>query len=1115
MTSVNDDIPFEHPTGLGPSSNRQSPVKSNAIVMYSAITNPVSFATLQSNTDIKLPPSNWLKSYADSYGLNYSLPRTTGFTSFHMANMFPDCVGEVDVVSDAENIKKLLKIPYSDSTVSMMVHRVENTLLIDEFDIHKHLLSRAENDWTWLRKFFFDHIIETLSAKDKSISLREKSRYALQQKSLVSKFLHYSLVEPEEEVETNDLPLNTPSLPLTREPALPEPPLEEGLPDSSNYKYIRNVVWSFEDIQMLLGTDMPIFGGPTRPCISLRLRDATKPISVLTGIDYWLDNLMSNVPEVVMCYHLDGIVQKYELIKTEDLPHLAESRFSPKLIRDVAQNILSFLKSNATKAGHTYWLFKGTNDDAVKLYDLTSLCSDTLEEKGQNPFTVPVGMLLYRVARNMKANGGEGQLATIRILLKNCLSLLDKEKYPHIVTSAHFILSDVYVPCDTDPSSPELLVLPESGEDVDEGEDDSDSGILRSVPVTDLCVSNYTSINNKYSPPPMTGGLEERCNLALQHVSEGLDCLQYFEKSNFKPQEKIKKEEEEPKMAKPFEAIPMPYSKLDQKEKNKKKRNNSEKENDSEQDDGESKSLKTLLCRTSHETMPTWQKSDKSDINSWKYHLSCLLTKKACLVYSILIEKEILMERYHLALKHIQGVLRCCGKNKDLVGLMLNRAGDCFFNSANKPELCQTEADKYPTVERPGQSLYEKELEMISKTYDGPEDLLNASIACYTRSLELYYSIDTMRKTGNACNVLNTFYTNRAAGLLQENRDKFDEAEFEKCVTNAHKLLALGLKNFEAVGDKTNCSLLMCNMGRLHRLKAHSPSVNASTHLSPQQKHFYNKALESYTAGLQYLGTRKTNPQIWEVVHWELSSALFTFATITQDNQPPTVDKTYNDVEREVIDLLQRALKHCDTTSNSPYQLLYQYRAAKLHHRLASLYYNSYRFHSCDTSKKRALLHLLEVHYSTAYSHFTLLENPVDMLRVQLERESLEEYMAEEGKSQKLKKKHYLNALKLASQCKEAIQIIEESNAAKLDKEKEVEETEESEEEETLITLLLQRIQFLLKSLIKLISADKQSGPIEKFKMAYAASLKKEASDSKIIHLNKVLDLIQKECLVL
>ena len=40
--------------------------------------------------------------------------------SFRMAHMFPDCVGEVDVVSDAENIKKLLKIPYSKGPVSLL-----------------------------------------------------------------------------------------------------------------------------------------------------------------------------------------------------------------------------------------------------------------------------------------------------------------------------------------------------------------------------------------------------------------------------------------------------------------------------------------------------------------------------------------------------------------------------------------------------------------------------------------------------------------------------------------------------------------------------------------------------------------------------------------------------------------------------------------------------------------------------------------------------------------------------------------------------------------------------------------------------------------------------------
>jgi len=113
-------------------------------------------------------------------------------------------------------------------------------------------------------------------------------------------------------------------------------------------------------------------------------------------------------------------LQKYEMIKTEEIPNLENSNFSTKVIKDIAQNILSFLKSNCTKEGHTYWLFKGklmlectvvvwvravawgrlflfsaSSSDIVKLYDLTTLCEET-EDKYQNPFTMPVAILLYK-----------------------------------------------------------------------------------------------------------------------------------------------------------------------------------------------------------------------------------------------------------------------------------------------------------------------------------------------------------------------------------------------------------------------------------------------------------------------------------------------------------------------------------------------------------------------------------------------------------------------------------------------------------------------------------------------------------------------------------------------
>lgn len=114
-----------------------------------------------------------------------------------MAHMFPDCVGEVDVVSDSENIKKLLKIPYHKGHISMMVHRVENTLLLDDFDIYRHILRTAEKEWEWLRKFFYENVERDVVDAERTLYIKNKKRKALQAKSLVSKFLYHSLIQSE------------------------------------------------------------------------------------------------------------------------------------------------------------------------------------------------------------------------------------------------------------------------------------------------------------------------------------------------------------------------------------------------------------------------------------------------------------------------------------------------------------------------------------------------------------------------------------------------------------------------------------------------------------------------------------------------------------------------------------------------------------------------------------------------------------------------------------------------------------------------------------------------------------------------------------------------------
>lgn len=475
-------------------------VNSQAIVKYSApAALPATYFTLKCNTNLNLPPSNYLHHLHQSYGMQ-EMPKSLGFSSFKMGHLFPDCIGNVDVVSSAENIKKLLKMPYAfQSPLSLTVHRLGNTILIDDFDIHKYLRRQSEFDWNWLKSFISETILNSLSEPDRQLMMKSHNAVDGDKRKISSA----SFFEASQES------LPTPPKLQLQSPVLPEPKLDEKFSPESSHSFNRNVLWTFEDIRMLIGTDMPIFGGVHRPCISLRLRDTKEPINVLTGIDYWLDNLMCNVPEVAMCYHLNGIVQNYELVKTEDLPYLEDSKFSPKVVRNVAQNILSFLKQNATKAGHTYWLFKGPRDDVVKLYDLTTLCSmkEEAEKKkkaseasrqkdgdgettggqpDQSPFTTPVGMLLYTVARNMKMSRDRlspKQAGTIKALLDNCVQLLPVEAYPQIVTSSHYMLSDLYVPTGLDPSEPHFpttadddteSLYDEFEGDLDEEEEDGD-----------------------------------------------------------------------------------------------------------------------------------------------------------------------------------------------------------------------------------------------------------------------------------------------------------------------------------------------------------------------------------------------------------------------------------------------------------------------------------------------------------------------------------------------------------------------------------------------------------------------------------------------------------------
>lgn len=44
----------------------------------------------------------------------------------------------------------------------MIVHRVQNTLLLDDFDVYDYLM---KSEWSWLKDFFYENILKTMSEK--------------------------------------------------------------------------------------------------------------------------------------------------------------------------------------------------------------------------------------------------------------------------------------------------------------------------------------------------------------------------------------------------------------------------------------------------------------------------------------------------------------------------------------------------------------------------------------------------------------------------------------------------------------------------------------------------------------------------------------------------------------------------------------------------------------------------------------------------------------------------------------------------------------------------------------------------------------------------------------
>lgn len=330
--------------------------------------------------------------------------------------------------------------------------------------------------------------------------------------------------------------------------------------------------------------------------------------------------------------------------------------------------------------------------------------------------------------------------------------------------------------------------------------------------------------------------------------------------------------------------------------------------------------------------------------------------------------------------------------------------------------------------------------------------------------------------------------------------------DHKEVARKSHMFLSKAISLFEGIKDSINIIICSLNVGRFFRLLAHINLFDlecSSTASQQVQKKMYQEAFNSYNRALALIENRKSNPDLWDMVSWEHSTAVFNLAKQMQDNTPS--DCNTDDIEKEVLEMLMKALKLCDLETNSSRQVLYSFRAGLIHRRLGSFYHLQLRKIAEDT-KKRTTIQICRINYEKSIGLFESLKEFKEYFQVQMERIALQEFLAEESTNNQQKIKNYQAALQIFL---ESSKLLKQLSHAK--------SVIDQDETLSLLELFEKRLQHVLKDLTKLTLTSKKNDGIksETYKKMFAATLRtqEKLEFSKLVHhLLLVLGNIQKLC---
>ncbi|KAL0314190.1 UNVERIFIED_CONTAM: Erythroid differentiation-related factor 1 [Sesamum angustifolium] len=473
-----------------------------------------------------------------------------------------DYEDEIDVIAPADVLKQIFKIPYSKARVSVAVHRVGQTLILNsgpDIEEGEKLIRRQNRQPKCVdQSLFLNFAMHSVRMEACDCPPSHSTSSAEQFNSSVYPDVCMSR---EGSLESSDQPMQGHASyrregigqgeGYTHQQEFPQAEKENlfwgnkknkrhkgretvkkvsevkekprcQVQESEKYRkvgddgFLRVLFWQFHNFRMLLGSDLLIFSNEKYVAVSLHLWDVSRKVTPLMWLEAWLDNFMASVPELAICYHQDGVVQGYELLKTDDIFLLkgisddGTPAFHPHVVQQNGLSVMRFLQENCKQDPGAYWLYKSAGEDVIQLFDLSVIpknhtadsCHDSsgslpsLIYRGRSESILSLGTLLYRIAHRLSLSMSPNNRARCARFFQKCLSLLDEPDHLVVRALAHEQFARLLLTYDEELELTSSVLPVESEVTISDAEEESSEFIsgLSAPSVQDILYPPVTTI---------------------------------------------------------------------------------------------------------------------------------------------------------------------------------------------------------------------------------------------------------------------------------------------------------------------------------------------------------------------------------------------------------------------------------------------------------------------------------------------------------------------------------------------------------------------------------------------------------------------------------------------